>query len=1060
MLCLILKLTGAGVAGLSAQALEAMSTLEHRTLAYSIAVSTYAELVSMALRHGVSQVGDADQLRKNLFAFFNLFPPAPPSLSTKIRIQNAASVQYFDIGDLRGEAVLLKGPLSLIMETDDGVTHRVSAREILFQQQENIVIATGSVFYSRKGNGREDEFKGQKIIVDLDSYSGVFIDGSYDMAPQGRLGRNLFFRFDSLTRRGSDLSILEGTRVTACDEEKPHYHLRAAKVWLFENGDWAVSSATLYVGTVPVLWLPYFYYPADEIIFHPVIGYKSREGSFLQTTMYLLGDRKEKNEESSSLSLLETSQDGEKTYSGIFIKRLASQEGEEVKAGQSEGSSKKNTFKILADIYSALGAHVGAEGSFALGGKESLSFVAGLGISRSLFLQSNGYYSPFDAATDYASAWNRSNFLGLDLPFRFGLLAKYARNEAKGPLRFSFSLEAPLYSDPYFEQDFRQRSESSSIISAFSSKPPTLAKRSTMTQSLQASLAWTAPPASTSKLLSHASLSRFTSQAIWNSKTQSTSGMTAQEKRRLSVDPQREFFYPDSLKIADAAVQLSGVLASYPKIAEQTAKAKAPFTSILGWSLLGSGIAEEKFKSSPWQKPDAVDSSISYFLVGYKGVAQVNATATAWGNLLSLKTTLGISAQDQDRTYLFDERTSPTSVHPFKISDWAYQTVSSDLSNTITLAPLRGDSPFAASNLSYSLAANLYKYRYAGLDGTGLSATPRYEASGFEWSSQAIGTHAATASLRYAPKSGPSHQINLSTTLPPLSENYGASYSLAHPYFRATIQGTLSSLTAGAAVLPSALSATFSLGANPYPVFKTDFSWDFDVVAPKAIGASLEYRSAKASFMAKKSKGYDFSSGLWTPDGSEYFRPYESSISWSPTLGTPEKQASQAPLRPIRISFKPTLSYSQNFVRFTESIINLGIDFSLLSVDGTSLRFSSATANRSAWRYWTELFPESPGLDPDDYSRSLADDIVDSLSVWDAAALRRSLFKLSSLSMELSQDLHDWTLKAGLGMSPILITPDAGRPYYQLDFSFNLAVTWKDIPELKTSLDYREGVFR
>jgi hypothetical protein len=62
--------------------------------------------------------------------------------------------------------------------------------------------------------------------------------------------------------------------------------------------------------------------------------------------------------------------------------------------------------------------------------------------------------------------------------------------------------------------------------------------------------------------------------------------------------------------------------------------------------------------------------------------------------------------------------------------------------------------------------------------------------------------------------------------------------------------------------------------------------------------------------------------------------------------------------------------------------------------------------------------------------------------------------------MELSQDLHDWSLKAGLGMSPILITPDSGRPYYQLDFSFNLAVTWKDIPELKTSLDYKEGIFR
>jgi hypothetical protein len=818
-----------------------------------------------------------------------------------------------------------------------------------------------------------------------------------------------------------------------------------------------------------LLWLPFFYYPADEVIFHPVIGYKSREGTFLQTTTYLLGERKGKSEESSSLSLLETSQAGEKAYSGIFIKRLASAQGETTKVAGEGSPGQGNTLKILADIYSALGSHLGAEGSFSLGGKQSLSFIVGLGVSRSIFLQSNGYYSPFDLATDYSSAWNGSNFLGLDLPFRFGLLAKYSLSDAKGPWRFSLNIDAPLYSDPYFEQDFRQRSESSSIISAFSSKPPTLSRRSSMTQSLQASLAWTAPPASSSSILSNASLSRFASQAVWNSKTQSTSGMTTQERRLISVNPQREFFFPDSLKLADASMQLSGVLVSYPKKAAPTVgaipsvtapQAKAPFASTLGWSLSGTGVAEEKFKSSPWQKPEDVDSSLSYFLLGYKGVAQINANATAWGNLLSLRTTLGVSAQDQERPYLFDERVSPTSVHPYKVSDWAYKAVSSDLSNTITLTPLRGDTPFASSNLSYSLAANLYKYRYAGLDGAGLSATPRYETTGLEWSPQAIGTHSATASFGYAPKSGPSHQLSVSATLPPLNEKYGAGYTVSHKYYRAAIQGSLASLVPGAEVLPSALSASMSLGASPYPVLKADFAWDFAAEAPQTIGAAIEYRSAKASFIAKKSKGYGFSSGSWTPDGTEYFRPYESNISWSPYLGTPEKKSPQSPQEPVRVSFKPSLSYSQNFVRFTESTINLGIDFSLTSAKGTALRFSSVTANRSAWRYWTGLFPDSPGFDPDDYARSLTGDIFDSLSIWDAAALRRTLFKLSSLSMELSQDLHDWSLKAGLGMSPILITPDSGRPYYQLDFSFNLAVTWKDIPELKTSLDYKEGIFR
>lgn len=1043
----------------AARALSAMSELERSTLAYSIAVSTYAELSTLARKHGLPHEVDIDQLRKELYAFFNLSPPVPPALSSKMLVESASSVEYFDLDDKPGDAMVLKGPLRLTMATDDGVNHKVSAKEILFNRGENIVAATGNVVYSRIGKGREDEFRGEKILIDLDSYSGVFIDGSYDMAPTGTLQRSMTFAFQSLARRGSELSVLEDARVTACDESPPHYHIRAAKVWLFENGDWAVSNATLYVGVVPLLWLPFFYYPADEIIFHPAIGYASREGSYVQTTTYLIGERKALSADSSSLSLLESAPSGEKTYSGIFIQRKTAEKDQAAAAGEGEGQV-GDSLKVLADFYSALGVHLGAEGSFSFSGKESLSFSAGLGISRSLFLQSNGYYSPFDAANSYASTWNPSNFLGVDLPFRFGFQAKYGSAGTMGPLRYSLSLEAPLFSDPYFEQDFRRRSESSSIISIFSSKAPTVAKRSTMTQSLLGSLSWTAPAGATQRFLGSASLSRFASQAVWNSKAQSNSGLTTQEKRLLSADPQREFFYPDSLKLADAALQLSGTLATVSVPGKDGDQGEKSFSATVGWSMSGSGTVEEKFRSSAWQKPEDVDASLSYLLLGYKGTAQVNAQASAWGNVATLKTSLGMALQDQERPYLFDDRTSPSTVHPYRLADWAYRSASSDLSNTVTIAPIQGNSPFASTNLSYTLGASLFKFRYAGLDGSGLTASPRYETLWADWSAQYIGSHSATASIGYAPKGGAVQQLSLSATLPPLTEKYSLGYSLTHRFVRASLQGALARPVGGDELSPSLLSASLGIGASPYPLAKVDFSWDFNASAPLSIGASMEYRSAKASFIAKKSKGYAFSSGLWSLDGTDYFRPYETSLSWSPSLGRGGEKEPPGGVEALRFSFKPTFSYVQNFVRYTESTLSLGLDLSLASADGTSLKFSSSTANRSAWRYWTGLFPESPGFNPDDYARSLFGDIADSLSIWDSGALRRTLFKLSSLSLELGQDLHDWSLKAGLAMNPVLISPDAGRPYYQLDFSFSLSVAWKDIPEIKTSFQYEEGEFQ
>jgi hypothetical protein len=251
------------------------------------------------------------------------------------------------------------------------------------------------------------------------------------------------------------------------------------------------------------------------------------------------------------------------------------------------------------------------------------------------------------------------------------------------------------------------------------------------------------------------------------------------------------------------------------------------------------------------------------------------------------------------------------------------------------------------------------------------------------------------------------------------------------------------------------------LGATPYPVLKSDLSWDFDASAPLSSVTSLEYGWAKLAFTAKKSKGYAFSDGLWSVDGSESFRPYEASFSLSPKIGDAgaATAADGAKSDKLKFNLHPTLSYSQNLVRFTESTIGAGIDLSLTSPQGTSLSFTSSSANKSAWRYWPSLFPATSSFNPNDYYRNFFSDLVASLSIWDTAKLKSSLFKLQSLSLKLSQDLHDWNLQASLAMDPVLVTPDSGRPYYQLDVSFSLSVQWKDIPELKTSVAYEDGAF-
>ena len=502
--------------------LAKMSELERKTLTLDIAVSNYYELAAMASSYGLSTEGTSEALRSRIYQYLKLSPPENPTPASSMTIESASAFESFTLEGSKDRFIRLTGPITMSIKTDDGFSHKVTADEITFNRDKNVVQARGNVVYVRTGEGRSDEFTGSSIVVDLGSYSGVFLDGAYDLDPTASVQRSLSFHFEKLIRRSSALSMLENAIVTGCDEVPPHYHIRARKVWLFENGDWALSGATLYLGVVPVLWLPFFYYPSDEILFHPVVGYRSREGAFLQTTTYFLGEKKKDSTTSSSLSLFsQQSTGGEKEVSGIFIRRLqstgkgtgttntspaaANPSASSATAGGNSATA-GTTLKLLADIYSALGVYIGVAGNLPDRKSGSLDFSLGFGLSRSLFLESTGYYSPFDSANSNASVWNSSNFLGFDLPLRFGLTASYAYKKTSGPLRLSISFDLPLYSDPYFEQDFYQRNESSGILSALDANTTTVSKRSTMTQNLQSTLSWTAPNSKGKSLLENATV--------------------------------------------------------------------------------------------------------------------------------------------------------------------------------------------------------------------------------------------------------------------------------------------------------------------------------------------------------------------------------------------------------------------------------------------------------------------------------------------------------------------------------------------------------------------------
>ncbi len=1106
ILALILILIGACAIGaqdrqpIPGQAfLEAMSEIERSTLAMDIAVSNYYELRAMAFKYGLPTEGSSADLRRSLYDFFTLKKPEAPPAPSSLVIESASQVEYFSLEEGGDRYMRLAGPITVTLRSEDGYAHSIKADEIVFDQERNIVEAKGNVEYRREKDSRSDEFSGSSLLVDLDSYSGVFLDGSYDLDPTQDMQRTLSLYFKRLGRHGSDMSLFEEASLSACDEPNPHYHIRAKKVWVFENGDWALANATLYLGVVPVLWLPFFYYPAEELFFHPVIGYRSREGAFVQTTSYLLGEDKRSSSESGLLSLMNSADNtGSLERSGVFIRRTSLGPEAETGSAGAGGNAGSNILMLLADVYSSLGVYLGFQGSFPTLGS-GLDFSLGLGFSRSLFLQSSGFYSPFDYSNNYDSLWDGSNFLGLDLPFRFGAQLGYSTSVGEGVFRYSFKTDIPLYSDPYFEQDFAQRKESSSILSIIESNKTPISRRSGMNQNLNATLSWRLPQGKNGAVLENVEVSRAGAQMNWRTKSQSTVGLDAAGRRRLAASPSRDFFYPDSLKFLDGAIKLSGTLSSFDHKATTRApdegekKGTRDFTSIsgrLGWTASGTASIEDKYRSSTWLSPEDIDASLSYRLLGWKGGGTLRYSLSWADRLLSFESGLGFSAQDQYRPILYDERLAPTTPHPYRLSDYSYRSSALDGTAALSLRPFSPVSPFNGSTLSYQAGTVIFKNAYAGLSGLGIDATPLYSSSWLGWESASFSAHSVTATLSYLSKNKYSQSLSFQAMLPPLLEKYTGTYSLSGKYLSASLQASVARAAEAAPLEYSALSAQLRLGASPYPQFKSSFAWDFQNSEPLSSVSSLEYLWARSSFTARRAKGYYLDGGAWKLDGTEGFRAYEFSVALNPHIeldglknkgkslpadggmtseegsradtGTtaPQSGVNASARSNLVVEVKPGLSYTQNLVRYTESAIAADLSMSLTGNKGSSLKFSARSVNKSPWRYWPGLFPASADFDPADYARNPFKDILDAFSIWDSQALKRTLFKLQDLSLSLAQDLHDWNVEASLAMSPALFTPDAGRPYYQLEFSFSFLVTWKDIPELKSAIAYDKGEFR
>ncbi|UCH12538.1 MAG: LPS-assembly protein LptD [Candidatus Omnitrophota bacterium] len=191
---------------------------------------------------------------------------------------------HFLTGVLLISVLLISAAVSLAEEIDEPIV--CNGDEIEYFEKEKKVVGTGNIVITYKdttltcdkvtvwadtkdakaeGNVRivqgNDFFTGETMTYNLEKETGTVVNFTGYTEPWYSRGK-------SAERTGPDEFIVHHGYITSCDLEKenrpPHYRISGRKVLIYPDVKVVIRDATVWVGPVPVLWIPVYAHPLDD----------------------------------------------------------------------------------------------------------------------------------------------------------------------------------------------------------------------------------------------------------------------------------------------------------------------------------------------------------------------------------------------------------------------------------------------------------------------------------------------------------------------------------------------------------------------------------------------------------------------------------------------------------------------------------------------------------------------------------------------------------------------------------------------------------------------------
>ena len=1014
------------------------------------------------------------------------------------------------------ELVIFTGNVSISV-SDGSSTSTIIADRIVYNKNRSTMEATGNVRYERAvGKQVAEKFSGEYLLFDIEKMQGVFFKGIIQQA-SNKKGRDPFSIHTYIAGKDESGVIgFKGSLLTTSKSEDSLWSIRASRIWILPGSEMAFANGVLSIGVVPLFYLPFFYYPADEMLFHPVFGFRNKEGYFLQTTTYLIGRKPlAKQEKTSSFSnFLQGDTLKKQKLESLFFKKL----------DEDDSIQDPAYLKVMFDMYSRLGYLVGIEGKFTP--KRSyirdIDFNAFIGFSNTIYPlpRDKNLFSVFAPGSDKKGELNKSNFFGKVVPFRYNF--NFNMSLTKEP--FNIGIAFPFISDPFFKKDFMNRSEDMNWFNYMLNKDK-LAKESSTT-SEETSYVWrvTGNVRPSFQILRPwvSSISIDDISTALNFYSKSNSKLTGLQ---AVYSPERKFYYPQSLK-PTFKLSMSGTIFStsmLEKNKKNTNKKeidpllkdiKNPFLDEIEEKKEVDKKDEKKQKKINEMNNDEIKEKIASLtesvytnlldscLPLYK--ASIPSSSSYFlTNIFKYDLTYRLSGQAvYESIFDHDEWKEPKDIKWNKFYSKFYQlkgeaSINSSLSlfkgiatftNSFVFSSNYQDHPYVKDQTRKdTLKLNNYKANIYNLKNSntlnitpfmnnnifkpitfswtmsetllqrkfvGTVSEPKWNIEKLKWNKDMITAHSATTVLGVAIGKY-TQSLSLSMNLKPLLSAYTFSSTFNIPYIKFSLSTKyFEKENASKKWFWDPLKFTTS-ASLPFNIsLSQEYIYSIEDKKHDKFALNFSWKYISMSYTMARTLPYklDPSTG-WQADGTEKkFIPTAFNLSFS---------NSSKPLGfyswKNRIHFSAFFSSSLylNLVRLTDSYFTFAPKITFKIHEFVDVSFGATSRNDSIVKYFGNSFNLPITFQGE---TNLFKDILYSFFFWDKEKRQLSDFKLKSINFELTHHLKDWTMTISYSIKPTLKTV-GNRKTYNFDPIISFFVQWNPIGDIKIKAKEEEKKF-